>query len=62
MAFSLGDFANIKKIGDGRMGTVYSATHKSSKRKVVIKELASGLPAGDGLMKGLADEAGAAVL
>ncbi len=61
MAFSLGDFANIKKIGDGRMGTVYSATHKSSKRKVVIKELASGLPAGDGLMKGLADEAGAAV-
>jgi serine/threonine protein kinase len=60
MAFSLGDFSSIRKIGDGRMGTVYSATHKSSKRKVVIKELASGLPADDGLIKRLADEARAA--
>jgi hypothetical protein len=61
MAFSLTDFSAIKKIGDGSMGTVYSAIHKSSKRKVVIKELASGLSAGDSLILRLSNEAKAAV-
>jgi serine/threonine protein kinase len=60
MAFSLSDFSAIKKIGDGSMGTVYSAIHKSSKRKVVIKELASGLSATDSLILRLANEARAA--
>src|SRR5271157_6457845 len=60
MAFSLNDFTTIKKMSDGAMGTVYTAVHKVSKRKVVIKELASGLMAGDSLIKRLADEARAA--
>ena len=60
MAFSLSDFSAIKKIGDGAMGTVYSAIHKSSKRTVVIKELASGRSAGDSLIKRLENEARAA--
>jgi serine/threonine protein kinase len=61
MAFSLKDFSTIKKIGDGSMGTVYSAIHKSSKRKVVIKEFDSGVPPNDVLIKRLADEARASV-
>ncbi len=60
MPFSLNDFTTIKKMNDGAMGTVYSAIHKVSKRRVVIKELASGLMAGDSLVKRLSDEARAA--
>ena len=38
MPFSLNDFTTIKKMNDGAMGTVYSAIHKVSKRRVVIKD------------------------
>lgn len=61
MAFSLKDFSTIKKISDGGMGPVYSATHKSSKRRVVIKEIASGLSANDSLTMHLANETRAAL-
>jgi serine/threonine protein kinase len=59
MAFSLSDFSAIKKIKNTSMGTLYTAVHKSSKRKVVIKELASGLSSDAGLIMRLTNEAGA---
>jgi serine/threonine protein kinase len=40
MAFSLKDFSDIRKIGEGGMGKVYCATQVSLNRSVVIKELA----------------------
>jgi serine/threonine protein kinase len=40
MAFSLRDYSDIEKLGEGGMGKVYRATQISLSRKVVIKELA----------------------
>ncbi len=57
MAFSLNDFSNIKKIGEGGMGHVYSATQISLDRKVVIKELASNLDKDPNIIKKFGNEA-----
>jgi|WetSurMetagenome_2_1015567.scaffolds.fasta_scaffold00079_24 hypothetical protein len=59
MAFSLSDYSRVKKIGGGT-GIVFSATHKASNRKVIIKELASGLSDDDALTRQLMKEAAAA--
>jgi serine/threonine protein kinase len=41
MAFSIKDFSDIKKLGEGGMGNVYLATQVALDRRVVIKELTS---------------------
>jgi serine/threonine protein kinase len=43
MAFSLKDFSDVQKVGEGGMGSVYVATQLSLNRKVIIKELSSNL-------------------
>ena len=43
MAFLLKDYTDIKEIARGGMGKVYLATQISLNRKVIIKEMASGL-------------------
>jgi serine/threonine protein kinase len=43
MGFSLQDYTNIEKIGEGGQGKVYRAVQISLKRKVAIKEMAGGL-------------------
>lgn len=57
MAFSLKDFCDIKKLGNGGMGDVYIATQISLDRKVVIKELASNLHKDPHLIKRFENEA-----
>ena len=43
MAFLLKDYKDIKEIARGGMGKVYLATQISLGRKVIIKEMATGL-------------------
>jgi serine/threonine-protein kinase len=43
MAFSLRDFSDVQKVGEGGMGNVFVATQLSLNRKVIIKELSSNL-------------------
>jgi serine/threonine protein kinase len=43
MAFLLKDYSDIREIARGGMGKVYLATQVSLNRKVIIKEMASGL-------------------
>ncbi len=43
MAFTLSDFSDIEKIGEGGMATVYKAVQRSLNRVVAIKELSSNL-------------------
>ena len=43
MAFLLKDYTDIQEIARGGMGKVYLATQISLNRKVIIKEMASGL-------------------
>jgi serine/threonine protein kinase len=57
MAFSLKDFSEIRKLGEGGMGNVYIATQVSLDRKVVIKELASNLHKNPHLIKRFENEA-----
>jgi hypothetical protein len=58
MAFSLRDYSEIEKIGEGGMGKVYRATQISLSRKVVIKELSLGsLHDASSRIKGFENEA-----
>ncbi len=57
MAFSLKDFSDIRKVGEGGMGNVYIATQVSLGRKVIIKELASNLHKDAKLIKMFENEA-----
>jgi serine/threonine protein kinase len=60
MAFSLKDFTDVKKIGEGGMGNVYLATQVSLGRRVVIKELAVGRHDDPAFIKRFKNEAKAA--
>ena len=57
MAFSLKDFVDIKKIGEGGMASVFLATQVSLGRKVVIKQLALDLEKDQRLIKRFENEA-----
>jgi len=57
MGFSLKDFKNTEKIGEGGQGKVYRAVQISLKRKVAIKEMAGGLVESEDQRQWLQDEA-----
>jgi len=57
MAFSIKDFSDIRKLGEGGMGNVYLATQVALDRKVVIKELASNMQKDPKLIKRFENEA-----
>jgi serine/threonine protein kinase len=57
MAFSIKDFSDIKKLGQGGMGNVYLATQVALDRKVVIKELSSNMLKDPKLIKRFENEA-----
>jgi tRNA A-37 threonylcarbamoyl transferase component Bud32 len=57
MAFSIKDFSDIKKLGEGGMGNVYLATQVALDRKVVIKELSSNMLKDPKLIKRFENEA-----
>ncbi|MBN2036659.1 MAG: serine/threonine protein kinase [Chitinispirillaceae bacterium] len=60
MAFSLKDYTGIQEIGHGGMGKVYLATQISLNRKVIIKEMATGLLTNKTEIKRFENEARAA--
>jgi serine/threonine protein kinase len=62
MAFSLKDFKDIQEIARGGMGKVYLATQVSLNRKVIIKEMATGLLTSKNEIKRFENEARAAAL
>jgi len=62
MAFSLKDFKDIQEIARGGMGKVYLATQISLNRKVIIKEMATGLLTSKNEIKRFENEARAAAL
>jgi serine/threonine protein kinase len=57
MAFSIKDFSDIRKLGEGGMGNVYLATQVALDRKVVIKELSSNMLKDPKLIKRFENEA-----
>jgi serine/threonine protein kinase len=57
MAFSIKDFSDLKKLGEGGMGNVYLATQVALDRKVVIKELSSNMLKDPKLIKRFENEA-----
>jgi serine/threonine protein kinase len=62
MAFSLKDYKDIQEIARGGMGKVYLATQISLNRKVIIKEMATGLLTSATEIKRFENEARAAAL
>ncbi|MBN2188719.1 MAG: serine/threonine protein kinase [Chitinispirillaceae bacterium] len=62
MAFSLKDYKDIQEIARGGMGKVYLATQISLNRKVIIKEMATGLLTSANEIKRFENEARAAAL
>jgi serine/threonine-protein kinase len=60
MAFSLKDYTNIEKIGEGGQGKVYRAVQTALKRKVVIKEMTVGTVESREQLNWLEEEATAA--
>jgi serine/threonine protein kinase len=62
MAFSLKDYKDIQEIARGGMGKVYLATQISLNRKVIIKEMATGLLTSKNEIKRFENEARAAAL
>jgi serine/threonine protein kinase len=57
MAFSIKDFSDIQKLGEGGMGNVYLATQVALDRRVVIKELTSTSQKDPKLIKRFENEA-----
>jgi serine/threonine protein kinase len=62
MAFSLKDYKDIQEIARGGMGKVYLSTQISLNRKVIIKEMATGLLTSANEIKRFENEARAAAL
>jgi serine/threonine protein kinase len=60
MSFSLKDFKDIKKIGEGGQGKIYRAVQISLQRRVVIKEMAGGLLESEEQLRWLEEEAATA--
>lgn len=60
MAFSLKDFKNMEKVGEGGHGKIYRAVQISLKRRVVIKEMAGGLLESEEQIRWLEKEAATA--
>jgi serine/threonine protein kinase len=62
MAFLLKDYTDIREIARGGMGKVYLATQISLNRKVIIKEMATGLLTNTAEIKRFENEARAAAV
>ena len=60
MAFSLNDYTDIEEIARGGMGKVYLATQISLSRKVIVKEMSTGLLANEAEVRRFENEARAA--
>ncbi|MBN2188396.1 MAG: serine/threonine protein kinase [Chitinispirillaceae bacterium] len=60
MSFSLKDFKNIEKVGEGGHGKIYRAVQISLQRRVVIKEMAGGLLESQEQLRWLEQEAATA--